>query len=130
MMIRNGASKILVIEDNREVSGLLLIIFQRGGFDACATSTGTEGLRLAETENYDLILSDIDLPDINGFEICRLLKQDPKLRTIPVVLMSGRLKEGNETRALKLGAADYFAKPFEAESILRRVSVHIVGRNR
>ena len=119
--------RILVIEDQPDLSRLLLIVLKRGGFDACAAANGTDGLRLAEEQNYDLVLSDIELPDIDGFEICRRIKRNPKLRPVPIILMSGRLAEGNEALALKLGAADYVSKPFRLENILSKVSAHVRG---
>ena len=117
----------MVIEDQPDLSRLLLIVLKRGGFDACAAANGTDGLRLAEEQNYDLVLSDIELPDIDGFEICRRIKQNPKLRLVPIILMSGRLAEGNEALALKLGAVDYVSKPFRLENILSKVSAHVRG---
>jgi len=119
--------RILVIEDQPDLSRLLLTVLKRGGFDACAAANGTDGLRLAEEQNYDLVLSDIELPDIDGFEICRRIKQNPKLRLVPIILMSGRLAEGNEALALKLGAVDYVSKPFRLENILSKVSAHVRG---
>ena len=119
--------RILVIENEPELSRLLLTVLKRHGFDACAASTGTDGLRLSGEQNYDLILCDIDLPDIDGFEICRRIKQSPKLRPIPIILMSGRLAEGNEAMALKLGAVDFVSKPFGVEILLSKVSGHIRG---
>ena len=119
--------RILVIEDQPDLSRLLLIVLKRGGFDACAAANGTDGLRLAEEQNYDLVLSDVELPDIDGFEICRRIKQNPKLRFVPVILMSGRLAEENEALALKLGAVDYVSKPFRVENIVNKVSAHIQG---
>lgn len=119
--------RILVIEDQPDLSRLLLIVLKRGGFDACAAANGTDGLRLAEEQNYDLVLSDIELPDIDGFEICRRIKRNPKLRPVPIILMSGRLAEGNEALALKLGAVDYVSKPFRLENILSKVSAHVRG---
>jgi len=99
--------KILVIDDEPAVSRVLLLVLKDRGFDVCIAATGGDAMRLTEEQNYDLILSDIDLPDMDGFEICHRLKQNPKLQAIPVILMSGRLAEGNEARALKIGAADY-----------------------
>jgi DNA-binding response OmpR family regulator len=121
--------RILVIEDELQLSRLLLIVLKRGGFAACAAATGTDGLRLTEEQKFDLILSDIDLPDIDGFEICRRIKQNPKLRHVPIILMSGRLAEGNVALALTLGAIDYVSKPFRVETILSKISAHICGAN-
>ncbi len=85
--------RILVIEDEPALSRVLSLIFKGGGFDVCVAATGADGLRLTEEQNYDLILSDIDLPDISGFEVCRRVNQNPKLRAVPIMLMSGRLGE-------------------------------------
>ncbi len=117
--------RILVIEDEPALSRVLSRVFKNGGFDVCIAATGGDGLRLAEEQNYDLILSDIDLPDISGFEICRRVKQNPNLRAVPIMLMSGRLAEENEARALNLGASDYLSKPFRAETVLSKASAHI-----
>jgi len=114
--------RILVIEDEPAVSILLVKIFKNHGFDVCAAATGTGGLRLIEEQKCDLILSDIDLPDIDGFEICRRIKQNPKLRLTPIILMSGRLAEGNEALALKVGASDYMSKPFGVNAILSKIT--------
>ncbi len=117
--------RILVIEDEPALSRVLSLVLKGGGFDVCIAATGADGLRLAEEQNYDLILSDIDLPDISGFEICRRVKQNPNLQAVPIMLMSGRLAEGNEARALNLGAADYLSKPFRADTLLSKASAHI-----
>ena len=117
--------RILVIEDEPAVSILLVKILKCHGFDVCAAATGTGGLRLIEEQNCDLILSDIDLPDIDGFEICRRIKQNPKLRLTPIILMSGRLTEGNEALALKVGASDYMSKPFGVNAILSKITARL-----
>ncbi len=119
--------RILLIEDEAAVAQVLSLVLKGGGYDACIAATGADGLRLAEEQNHDVILSDIDLPDMDGFEICRRFKLNPKLQATPIILMSGRLAEGNEARALKLGAADYLSKPFRAASVLAKISVLIGG---
>jgi DNA-binding response OmpR family regulator len=119
--------RILVIEDEPALSRVLSIVLKRAGFEVYIAATGMHGLRLADEQNCNLILSDIDLPDIRGFEVCERVKQNPRLRLIPIILMSGRLAEGNEARALKVGAADYLSKPFGAETIVSKISAHIRG---
>lgn len=116
---------ILVIEDDPQMKNLLVRLLKRSGFDVVTSETGEEGLRLAQHDHVDLILSDIDLPDITGFEVCRRLKENPKFRGIPVIIMSGRLTDGNDAQALSLGAADYISKPCPAKEILAKVSAHI-----
>jgi DNA-binding response OmpR family regulator len=116
---------ILVIEDDAQMKNLLVLVLTRRGFDVLTSESGEEGLRLAQNNPVDLILSDIDLPDITGFEVCRRLKQNPNVRGIPVIIMSGRLTEGNEAQAMNLGAAEYVTKPCPVKEILAKVSAHI-----
>jgi CheY-like chemotaxis protein len=78
----------------------------------------------ANEKDFALILSDIDLPGIDGFEICRRIKQNPQLRSIPIILMSGRLPETTEPMAFQLGAVDYLSKPFKT-AVLSKIFAHI-----
>ena len=120
--------RILVIEDHASTSKILRLILTRSGFDVEITGNGEEGLQVAQKENFDLILSDVDLPGINGFEICRQLKQDTRLREIPIIMMSGRLAEEYQSKAFKSGAADYLSKPFAPSELLHKISTHVKKR--
>jgi len=82
-------------------------------------------MRLAKEGKFDLITLDIDLPDINGLELCRRLKQAPHLCHIPVVFVSGHLCEENRPRCFELGAADYIVKPFDAFVFVSRIFSHL-----
>jgi DNA-binding response OmpR family regulator len=117
----NSGPKILVIEDETETRRLLALVFRGQGFEVETVSTGEEGLRAANKRNFVLILSDIDLPGIDGFEVCRWVKQNPKLHSVPVILMSGRLQEATEPLAFQHGAADYLSKPFRIATLLSKV---------
>ncbi|ODU24177.1 MAG: hypothetical protein ABS95_02165 [Verrucomicrobia bacterium SCN 57-15] len=119
--------RILVIEDQPEVRNLLKLALTRAGCDVMTAQTGMEGLRLAETGQFDLITSDIDLPDIDGFEICSRLKNHAELRHTPVVLVTGRFSEEDVRRGREVGAADYITKPFDLVSFLSRLLSHIKG---
>jgi len=123
----NQKPRILVIEDEPALLRVLSVVLQRAGFEVSIAATGTDGVRLAEEQKYALILSDIDLPDIRGFEVCERIKQHPRLRLVPIILMSGRLVEGNKARALEVGAVDFLNKPFGAETIVSKISAHIRG---
>jgi putative two-component system response regulator len=87
--------------------------------------TGSEGLRLAESGNFDLITLDVDLPETTGFEICSRLKQDPQLRDTPVVFISGRMGEDDMQRGHEVGAADYITKPFDMLTFVSRLFSHV-----
>ena len=117
--------RILVIEDQPDVRNLLTLALTRAGCDVSAAQTGMEGLQLAETGKFDLITSDVDLPDLNGFEICSRLKNHAELRHTPVVLVTGRFSEEDVRRGREVGATDYILKPFDLVSFLSRLLSHI-----
>lgn len=119
------AVRILAIEDGPAMRDLMVKVLTRAGCDVEAAETGTEGLRLAGHGGFDLIASDIDLPDMTGFEICLQLKQDPQLQHIPVVFVSGRFAEEDLRRSREVGAADYITKPFDARSFVSRLLSHV-----
>jgi DNA-binding response OmpR family regulator len=117
--------KILVVEDQPEVQNTMLYLLKRAGCEATGAKTGNEGMQLALAGEFDLITLDIDLPDANGLELCRRLKQDRQLCHIPVILVSGRLCEGNRQCCFELGAADYIVKPFDAFVFVSRIFLHL-----
>lgn len=117
--------RILVIEDQPEVRNLLRLALTRAGCEVAIAETGAEGLQLAETGKFDLITSDVDLPDMNGFEVCSRLRNHAELRDTPVVLVTGRFSEEDVRRGREVGAADYITKPFDLVSFLARLLSHI-----
>lgn len=117
--------RILVIEDQSDVRSLLKLALTRAGCEVATAETGVEGLQLAETGQFDLITSDVDLPDINGFEVCSRLKNHAELRDTPVVLVTGRFSEEDVRRGREVGATDYITKPFDLVSFLARLLSHI-----
>ncbi len=114
-----------MIEDQTDVRNLMVLALTRAGCEVAAAQTAIEGLRLAETGKFDLITSDVDLPDMNGFEVCSRLKNDAELRDTPVVLVTGRFSEEDVRRGREVGAADYITKPFDLVSFLSRLLSHI-----
>lgn len=117
--------RILVIEDQPDVRNLLKLALTRAGCDVATAATGMEGLQLAETGKFDLITLDVDLPDVNGFEICSRLRNHAELRDTPVVLVTGRFSEEDIRRGREVGATDYISKPFDLASFISRLFSHI-----
>jgi DNA-binding response OmpR family regulator len=117
--------KILVVEDQPAVSETMIYLLKQAGCEAVGAKTGTEGMRLAQAGEFDLITLDIDLPDISGLEVCRRLKRNPRLCHTPVIFVSGRLCEGNRQHCFELGAADYIVKPFDALVFVSRIFSHL-----
>jgi len=91
---------------------------------SCATG-GRAGLEAAKSQNPDLILLDLDMPDMTGFDVCRILKADPELCMIPVLFLSGSATSGDKVRGLDLGAVDYITKPFDDFELRARVRAAI-----
>ena len=117
--------KILVVEDQRHVLETILYLLKRADCEAVGAQTGAAALQLAQAGKFDLITLDLDLPDINGLELCRRLKQDLQLRHIPVIFVTGYGGRGTRQRCLELGAADYIAKPFDAFAFVSRIYSHL-----
>lgn len=112
---------ILVIDDddvNRQVANMVL---KRGGFQPVLAEDGKTGLELARTESPDLILLDIFMPDEDGFEILKNIKQEPHVKEIPVVIFTILEKPESRKKALDLGASDYITKPFDMKEIVLHI---------
>ena len=90
-------------------------------------SSGLEAIKLLSTTEIDLVLTDVHMPDINGLELVRFIKQDARLRTIPVIVMSTEADEADRQRGLSLGADDYLAKPFTAEQLRRMIRKYLAA---
>jgi len=117
--------RILIVDDDVPLANMLVFLLTRAGCEAQVVHTGKEGMRLAQENKFDLIALDIDLPDINGFEICKEIKQRHFSRHTPIVFMSGRPLTEDIQRGLEAGAVDYIAKPFSVSEIVSRIFAHI-----
>ncbi len=115
-------TRILVVEDDASIRLGLEDTLKAKGFEVDAVSRGDVGLARAGELPPDLIVLDIMLPDMDGFEVCRRLKADSALREIPVIILSARGAELDRVRGLELGADDYVTKPFSLMELLARVT--------
>jgi CheY-like chemotaxis protein len=120
-----GQTKILIIENDTPVAMLMVYLLSQTGCDVSAARNGKTGLELARERKFDLITLDVDLPDIDGFEICRQLKENSRLCNTPVVFISARDLEEDMRHGIELGAVDYIAKPFETLEFAPRLLSHI-----
>ena len=112
--------KILIIEDDTELTDVIARKLENAGFAIVSTTDGLEGVRLVDSEELDLILLDLTLPDVDGIDVLRHLRQRTAL---PIVIISGRTEEAERVVGLELGADDYMAKPFGLNELLARVRV-------
>jgi diguanylate cyclase (GGDEF)-like protein len=113
--------KILLIEDAEDVREMLRSCFLPEGYALLTAPNGEQGLALASEAQPDLILLDSILPDLDGYEVCRRLKQVPATRRIPIVFLSAHSDVADRVRGLGLGAVDYVGKPFDIREMLARV---------
>jgi two-component system, OmpR family, alkaline phosphatase synthesis response regulator PhoP len=116
-----GAGRVLVIEDERDVAELMRYNLAREGYEVQLSVSGVEGLKQARESRPDMVLLDIMVPELNGWEVCRRLKQDLNLRSIPVIMVTGRVEEGDKVLGFEMGADDYVTKPFSPRELLARV---------
>ena len=113
--------RVLVVEDERDVAELIRYNLVSEGYEVVMATNGTDALRLARESRPDVVLLDIMVPQLNGWEICLRLKRDPALAGIPVVIVTGRVAEGDKVLGFELGADDYVTKPFSPRELVARV---------
>lgn len=114
--------RILIIEDNIEIAELERDFLEAGGMESIIKTDGTEGLKAALAEDFDLILLDIMLPGIDGFHICRRIREE---KEVPILMVSAKREDMDKIRGLGLGADDYILKPFSPTELVARVKAHI-----
>lgn len=112
------ARKILIIEDDREIANLINLHLQDNLWDTYTCDNGRDGLDIALGEKYDLIILDLMLPDLNGFDICRRLREEK--RYTPILILTSRAEELDRVLGLELGADDYLTKPFSVRELIAR----------
>ena len=115
--------KILVVEDERNIVDILTFNLQREGYDTLEALDGAAGLRLALERDPDLILLDLMLPKMDGFQVCRTLREQG--RATPIIMLTAREEETDKVLGLELGADDYITKPFSMRELLARVKSNI-----
>ena len=113
-------AKILIIEDDRDIVEMLEYNLSEAGYDTISALNGRDGVELAGKERPDLIVLDIMLPIIDGFEVCRMLKNDDAVAHIPIIILSARSQETDKIVGLELGADDYVTKPFSPRELIAR----------
>lgn len=114
--------KVLIVEDDKNIASLERDYLEANGFVTDIELTGENGLKKALENDYDLIILDIMLPGIDGFEICRILRRE---KDTPILFVSAKKDDIDKIRGLGLGADDYMVKPFSPSELVARVKAHI-----
>jgi twitching motility two-component system response regulator PilH len=116
------AKTVLIVEDSPTIMEIECSILQLAGFETLCAVDGIEGIQKAHGEKPDLILLDIKLPDMDGYQVCRLLKSEPDTKSIPVIMATAsEIEKKDEFWGLEVGADAYLIKPFEPEELISEV---------
>lgn len=117
-----SAESILIIEDDRAIRSVISVVLKGAGYTIVKEAeTGDDGIRIVKELKPSLVLLDIMLPGIDGFSVCRRIRENPETASIPVIMLTARSEEEDIVRGLECGADDYITKPFSRQVLLARV---------
>ena len=114
-------SEVLVVEDEPDIRNLIALHLARDGFRCRTAATGAEALRAVKFSPPDLVILDLMLPEMDGLEVCRRLRQEPDSAAVPIIMLTAKTDEVDRVLGLEMGADDYVAKPFSPKELVARV---------
>ena len=115
-------ARIAVIEDDADIAFTIRVNLEREGYVVATFNNGHEGLLGVQQGGFDFLVLDLNLPDLDGFTICRELRRNAATSVLPILMLTARTSEGDRVLGLELGADDYLAKPFSVRELLARIS--------
>ena len=121
--------KILVIEDDPNALRLMVYTLEQEGYQVITASDGLDGLTKAQDEHPDLVVLDVMLPGLDGYEVCRQLRQQTETAALPILMLSAKARQDDKDVGLKMGADDYLAKPADPSAIVDRVKALLDQRS-
>jgi len=113
--------KILVVDDEKDVLSLVRRILIRGGFEVISASDGKEGLAKVYSEAPDLMILDINMPEMDGWEVCRKIRGDPLYKHLPIIMLTVRRTKKDQLKGFDFGGDEYITKPFSPTELIARV---------
>jgi len=116
-----SSARVLVVDDERDIAALVAYHLTREGYRVSTAGTGDEALQAAAAERPDLVVLDLMLPGLSGYEVLQELRRAPGMEQLPVVFLTARREEADRIRGLELGADDYVTKPFSPQELVLRV---------
>lgn len=122
--------KIMIVDDEKDLVSLLKLSFESENYGVVEAYNGHEALEKTRTEVPDLILLDISLPGIDGYEVCKRLRKDPATESIPIIMLTGKDEVSDKIEGLERGADDYVTKPFDINELKARVRTVLRRRSR
>ncbi len=121
LKMENGKKKILIIEDSLTMQRLLSYVLEKEGYDVYIANDGEEGMEKARAIKPDLIFTDLMMPVKDGFEVCREIRSDKKLKDVILIILTARGQDSDVEKGLQAGADDYLMKPFDPPKVVERV---------
>lgn len=118
-------AKVLIAEDERDIRDLVGFTLRYHGYEVVIATNGEEALEMALKEHPDLLILDVRMPRMDGYEVCRTIKANEATNHIPVIFLSAKGQEGEIATGMEAGAADYILKPFAPEKLVERVRRHL-----
>ena len=122
--------KVLVVDDEVYILHILDFILGAENYDVITATNGEQALQKVRDEKPDLVVLDIMMPKIDGYETCRLIKSDPKTKMIPVILLTAKGREVDQKLGREVGASDYITKPFSPSKLIERVQAILATSKR
>lgn len=113
--------KILVVDDSPFIVEIVETILKDSGFEVITADDGEKALQKARGESPDVIVLDLMLPKMNGYEVCKILKEDEKYQHIPIIMLTARVNDDDEAKGKRAGADVYMGKPFELDDLVVKV---------
>jgi DNA-binding response OmpR family regulator len=115
------AKKILIIEDSPTTIEMLEYRLKNSGYDVISADNGETGLAKIKTEKPDLVVLDVRMPGMDGFEVCKLSKKDPETKDIPIVFLTTAIQQKHKEKGKEVGADGYITKPFDGKEMLDQI---------
>jgi DNA-binding response OmpR family regulator len=129
MTIPSPKKKLLVVDDEELIRKMVMLWFEREGFSVTEADNGTDGLRLALEQKPDVVLLDIMMPGLHGFEVCKKIRENPEMAKTIIIMTSARSYKPDIDKAHMLGANDYVIKPSDSGDLLKIVNKHLNKSN-
>lgn len=120
-MASQSPKTILIVEDENDIAQLVKIYLEKEGFHTLRAKTGIEAQKLVSSDDPDLLILDLMLPEMDGLEVCKSLRNKPDTALIPIIMLTAKAEESDTIVGLELGADDYVTKPFSPKSLVARV---------
>jgi len=118
-------ARILIVEDEHSIRETIRFVLEQAGYECLLACDGAEALIVARSGSPELILLDVMLPKLNGYQVCRLLKRDSRFSAIPIVMVTARTQDQDYAQGKESGADDYLTKPFEFADLLQIIRRHL-----